>query len=156
MSTTQGLGIAVLVLGIIAVVFGLIVLSMLVRQRSSRVMSIAIGDALEQVKQDTRHYVAVNAVLGLTERFTQNQELVQRLAEYSDQVVAAALTYRLNSLGEQYQTIMGHLEKLRDQQGAHGKIYDDAVDHLERQAAHVLQQLQEAQAATRELFAVSA
>jgi len=60
----------------------------------------AIDQATENLSQSVQHYTHVNAVLALTETFTDQPELLDRLSGYSKQVVAAALMYRVNELGE--------------------------------------------------------
>ncbi len=114
----------------------------------------AVDQSLQKLAKDTKHYVAVNAVLALTEQFTDDPELIPRLVQYSDQVVAAAMLYRINSLGEQYRMIMKHLEGARSDQTKYGKSYEGNVRRLEQLEADVSSQLSAAQAIIREHFTV--
>ncbi len=111
--------------------------------------SLTFDRELERLSSETQHFVAVNAVLALTEQFERDPELITRLDGYADQVVAAALTYRVNSLGEQHKIAMDQLANQRRLQGERGSLYDKGVARLERSTEHLCQQLEEARNAVQ-------
>jgi hypothetical protein len=101
------------IIGLLAV--GVIVLLMqLARSRSNRADVAAareIDQAIERLGEATQHHVQVNAVLALTEQFQQRPELINRLGEYSRQVVAAAIMTRINGIANDIKVVQGVLSQ---------------------------------------------
>jgi len=142
-----------------AVLMTMLVFSVLITRLRQSLIYV-VDNTLERLTKGVQHYDAVNAVLALTEQFQQNPELVQELQGYTDQVLAAALSYRVDSLGKQLATAMDQLATARSNQGSFGSYgshrhYDSEVKRLENSVQDVQQQLEAACAAVHELFAVS-
>lgn len=139
-----------------AVLMTMLVFSVLITRLRQSLIYV-VDNTLERLTKGVQHYDAVNAVLALTEQFQQNPELVQELQGYTDQVLAAALSYRVDSLGKQLATAMDQLATARSNQGSFDSYrhYDNKVKRLENSVQDVQLQLEAARAAVHELFAVS-
>jgi hypothetical protein len=98
------------------------------------------------------HYLDVHAILGLTEEFKEDSQLVPRLRVYSQQIVAAVLTHRLNSLGQQYKAVMRALTKVRARALQQPNVYGEDVRRLEAVEAEIRGQLYEAQGLVNAFF----
>lgn len=68
-----------------------------------------LDEATERFGQAVQHYASVNVVLGLLEELETHPDLMDRLSEYSRDVVAAALLARVNDLGGQLRVVQGYL-----------------------------------------------
>jgi hypothetical protein len=114
---------------------------------ASAAVTQAIDAAVERLDTAIRHHVDVVAVLEAARQFTGEPDLPQHLSAYSDQVVAAALMYRVNTLAAQYQTAIGQLSMAREEHGRVGGS-DLARRVSQRQALvdEILGQLQQARA----------
>lgn len=80
----------------------------------------AILDGTRELSRESSYYVQVNAVLALTESFTDNPDMLENLAAYSRKTVAAALLFRVNSLGESIQHTQELLTKTEVSYASYG------------------------------------
>ena len=136
-------------------VLGMIVaLAAVVRlyRRPSDAFVTNVESALQRMGEGVQHYVQVNAVLALTANFENNPQLVHNLSGYSDQVVAAALAYRLDSLGGQLKSAMAQLKHKRKDQCEFGSVYNRDVQRLEEIVAELQTQMDSVHYQIRQRF----
>lgn len=73
----------------------------------------AIEQALSRLSDGVKHHVEVSAVLAILDKFDGRPELIERLAAYSDQVVAAALLFRINNAAANLKRVLEDLHTMR-------------------------------------------
>lgn len=70
--------------------------------------------AFSELETATRAHVQVNAVLALLDEFQNRPEVIENLAEYSRQSVAAAITQQINSTASDIATVSEKLSTHRE------------------------------------------
>jgi hypothetical protein len=114
-----------------------------------------IDDAIERFGQAAQHHAEVNAVLALTQQFQSDPDLLARLPEYSREVVAAALLFRVNTIGNDIKQVQMELSRARASRASSAGStvmephYRGSVENIEQQLEHLLAELAEAHAAVQ-------
>jgi len=98
-----------------------------------------------------KEYADVKAVVSLMERFKQNPEFIGQLGTYSEDMLAAALAYRIKQLSAQHKGIENEITGTHAYYNRYGGDRTDAVARLERDAARVLNRLTEMRDLAKEL-----
>jgi hypothetical protein len=128
--------VAVLLVGILVALIGIL------RRPPASVVD-GLWEAVAELNRAVRHHVEVNAVLALVDNYQERPQALENLRGYSRQVVAAALTFRLNSLSAQHQSLESGILQDRQIQAAAGtpSIYDRRIAELQERADQVLERL---------------
>ena len=134
--------IVIALLALIAVLLGVLAGMIWRREYSSRA-SVEIYEALEVLDSNVRHHVQVNAVLALLDQFQEQPELMSNLAEYSRREVAAALFYRVNSLGADLQLAQDRLSHW-NQEDARYRHYEQEVVETQARVDRIKAELEAA------------
>ena len=95
----------------------------------------AVSRALQELDAAVRQHVQVNAVLALAEQFQDRPELLDHVAGYAQQTVAAALLHRVNMLAAAHESLERSLSQALQLQfssiGALTKASNDALARLQ-------------------------
>lgn len=151
-------GIQVLIV-VLLVVIAVGVIALLRRPRNL----IAVDPApLKELMANFTHHVEVDAVLALVNRIASQPELKIGLAEYGQQVVDAALAYRMNALASSLKEIndnitqqRGYLASTSTSYATTHRQYTNNVAALEAQATAVQSQLNTLNGIIQERVSVS-
>jgi hypothetical protein len=136
--------IAILAVGT-AIVIMLVVIALRLKPRSTaQEITKAFSEGVAALKDTTAEHVQIRDVLALIE---QNEPL-DKLAAYGDQLVGSALTYSIERLKDDLAVTQGQLSYNR-RQAAHEtdsmlRYYEGKVRNLETTEADLLRRLEEA------------
>ncbi|HVI69409.1 MAG TPA: hypothetical protein VM581_03030 [Magnetospirillaceae bacterium] len=138
------------VVALLAIITGLLIaLLAAMRNRNTTDLSYeAVLDIIARIEDAGRQYAEVNAVLLLTEKFADNAGLYKGLAQYSRDVVAATLAYRVDALGRDIKEAQDWLSEYRTRV-SQSRPFQTEVARQER----LLQGLQEELLAAEKLAA---
>lgn len=116
--------------------------------------ALEINEAIARLGEATQHYTTVNAVLALTEQFQERPELMEKLTEYSRQVVAAALLTRANGIANDIKVVQRELSQDERNLAQYGTHYQQDVRRNRTRLAELQLDLDAVHAAT-EMFATT-
>lgn len=117
-----------------------------------RPVEATIRAALREMDAAIRHHVTVNAVVSSIAQLRERPEAIEQLISYPRDVVAAAMLYRINCLGEQQRAACDRLTVLRScQLGAEGSNFDADVRRVGTLVETLGQELAAARAAAEQL-----
>lgn len=102
-----------------------------------------INATIERLGEATRHYTEVNAILALTEQFKSRPDLVERLNEFGDQTVAAALMVRMNGVANDIKVTQTELTRWRKKVAeGYANSYQKRITEAEQQLKHLQEELE--------------
>lgn len=144
--------------GLLIAVVALLALIVIVLIRALRGGLVTdIERAIKRLGDAAAHHAEVNAVLALTKQFKNDPTLMQKLPGYSQQVVGAALLNRVNSLGNDLQSVQQQLSRKRKEAGGNASYPlllegdQKAIKQLEALEVHLLAELEIANGAIQTL-----
>lgn len=151
MSLSDPLIIAAFALAALLLMVLALILTTLRRAYSVSQFRRTTNEQLEALSRGVQHHIEVNAVLALTESFTEDQELLKRLSEYSQAVCGAALLHRVNSLGSDLKKVEETLSTFRNRQAnSAAPNWKNDVERCEQLANQLREELEEANNAVQE------
>jgi len=124
-----------------------VILIGLVAAIAAMVAYALLGGMTARLRAAAAHYGDVNAVVELTRQLENHPGLMEKLAVYPDQVVAAAFAHRLNAIGRDLEVAQAELSVHRRKVAEIGSSWESDVRRAEKLVAHLQAELQEVHAA---------
>lgn len=119
----------------------LVLLVYRLRPASQERIANTIRAAFDDVTKASTAHLQANAVLALVDQFVARPEVAANLAEYSRQLVAAAITTRINATAADIKTVSQQLSAERKDVAAGYSSHRPRVKECEAMLEHLQQQL---------------